>query len=73
LKYLIINEFVYYYINCRIDLVYYSKNMKRKTEKQLNKELIEYIVLKKLPPQKARMILRAYFEKHIYAKTRKLH
>jgi hypothetical protein len=47
--------------------------MKRKTVKQLNKELMEYLMRKKLHPQEARTILRAVFEKRIYEKTKKLH
>ena len=49
------------------------QTMKRKTEKQLNKELMHYIISKRIPPQEARAILRAVFEKRIYEKTRKLH
>jgi len=47
--------------------------MKRKTEKQLNKELMDYILRKRLNPQEARAILRACVEKRFYEKTRKLH
>ena len=47
--------------------------MKRKTQKQLNKELMNYIISKKLHPKESRAILRACFEKRIYEKTRKLH
>jgi hypothetical protein len=47
--------------------------MKRKTEKQLNKELMDYIIRKRIPPQEARAILRACVEKRFYEKTRKLH
>jgi hypothetical protein len=47
--------------------------MKRKTEKQLNKELMDYIIHKRIPPQEARAILRACFEKRIYERTKKLH
>ena len=47
--------------------------MKRKTEKQFNKELMDHIIRKRLPPQEARILLRACFEKRIYEKTRKLH
>ena len=46
--------------------------MKRKTEKQFNKELMDHIIRKRLPPHEARAILRACFEKRIYEKTRKL-
>ena len=47
--------------------------MKRKTEKELNKELMDHIIRNRLPPQEARALLRASFEKRIYEKTRKLH
>ena len=47
--------------------------MKRKTEKQFNKELMNHIIRNRLPPHEARAILRACFEKRIYEKTRKLH
>ena len=49
--------------------------MKRKTEKQFEKELIEQFMSKKFykNPQEARAIMRAFFEKRIYEKTRKLH
>ena len=49
--------------------------MKRKTEKQLDKELIEQFMSKKLykNPQEARAILRACIEKRLYEKTKKLH
>jgi len=47
--------------------------MKRKTEKQFNKELMNHIIRNRLPPQEARALLRACFEKRIYEKTRKLH
>ena len=47
--------------------------MKRKTQKQLNKELMNYIISKKLHPKESREILRACFEKRIYEKTRNLH
>ena len=49
--------------------------MKRKTEKQFERELINYIKSKKFykNPQEARAIMRAFFEKRIYEKTRKLH
>ena len=33
--------------------------MKRKTEKEMNKELMEYIMRHRLPPQEARALLRA--------------
>lgn len=51
------------------------QTMKRKTEKQFEKELIDYIKSKKFykNPQEARVIMRAFFEKRIYEKTRKLH
>jgi hypothetical protein len=49
--------------------------MKRKTEKEFEKQLIKQFMSKKLykNPQEARAILRACFEKRIYEKTRKLH
>ena len=47
--------------------------MKRKTQKQLHKELMDHIISKKLPPQETRAIMRATFEKYIYEKTKKLH
>ena len=47
--------------------------MKRKTQKQLNKELMNYIIRNRLDPQEARAILRACVEKRFYEKTRKLH
>ena len=49
--------------------------MKRKTDKQFDKELIEHFMSKKLykNPQEARAILRACIEKRLYEKTRKLH
>jgi hypothetical protein len=46
--------------------------MKRKTEKQFNKELMDHIIRKRLAPQEARAIMRAFLEKRIYEKTRKL-
>ena len=47
--------------------------MKRKTEGQLNKELMDYVLRHRLKPQEARAILRACIEKRLYEKTRKLH
>ena len=47
--------------------------MKRKTEGQFRKELMNHIIRKKLPPQEARAVMRAYIEKHLYEKTKKLH
>jgi hypothetical protein len=47
--------------------------MKRKTQKQLNKELMDYIMRNKLPPEKAREIFRASIEKRIYERFKKLH
>ena len=47
--------------------------MKRKTEKQFNKELMNHIIRNRLPPQEARAIMRAFLEKRIYEKTKKLH
>ena len=41
--------------------------------KQFEKLLMNHIIRKRLPPQEARTILRAMFEKRIYEKTRKLH
>lgn len=46
--------------------------MKRKTEKQFNEELMNHIIRNRLPPQEARVIMRAFLEKRIYEKTRKL-
>jgi hypothetical protein len=46
--------------------------MKRKTERQFQKELMDHIIRKRLPPQEARAILRACIEKRFYEKTRKL-
>ena len=66
-------EFIFYNINCHVNMVYNCKIMKRKTEKQLDKELMDHIIRKRLPPQEARAILRACFEKRLYEKTRKLH
>lgn len=66
-------EFIFYNINCYVNMVYNCKIMKRKTEKQLDKELMDHIIRKRLPPQEARTILRAMFEKRIYEKTKKLH
>lgn len=47
--------------------------MKPKDRKQFEKLLMDHIIRKRLPPQEARTILRAMFEKRIYEKTRKLH
>ena len=47
--------------------------MKRKIEKLSDKELMDHIIRKRLPPQEARALLKACFEKRIYEKTRKLH
>lgn len=47
--------------------------MKRKTQKQLNKELMDYIMRNKLSPEKARAILRASLEKRVYERFKKLH
>ena len=49
--------------------------MKRKTEKQFEKELIEHLMTKKLykNPKEARELFRACIEKRIYEKTKKLH
>ncbi len=51
--------------------------MKPKDRKQFTKELMEHLKLKKYYkdtiPEKKRAIIRAYFEKHIYEKTKKLH
>ena len=47
--------------------------MKRKTEKQFQKELMDYIIFKKIPPQEARAIMRAYLEKRFYEKNKKVH
>jgi len=71
----LINEPIIYNITCHINLVCNYKTMKRKTEKQFEKELIDYIKSKKFykNPQEARVIMRAFFEKRIYEKTRKLH
>ena len=68
-------EFIFYNITCCINLVCNYKTMKRKTEKQFEKELIKYIKSKEFykNPQEARAIMRAAFEKRIYEKTRKLH
>ena len=66
-------EFIFYNINCHVNMVYNCKIMKRKTQKQLDKELMDHIIRKRLPPQKARTILRAMFEKRIYEKFKKLH
>ena len=66
-------EFIFYNVNCHVNMVYNCKIMKRKTEKQLDKELMDHIIRKRLPPQEARTILRAMFEKRLYEKTKKLH
>ena len=66
-------EFIFYNFNCFIDLVYNCKIMKPKDRKQFEKQLMDHIIRKRLPPQEARAILRACFEKRIYEKTRKLH
>ena len=68
-----IYEPIIYNTTCCINLVCNYKKMKRKTQKQLNKELMNYIISKKLHPKESRAILRACFEKRIYEKTRKLH
>ena len=49
--------------------------MKRKTEKEFEKELIKKFMSKKLykNPQETRAILRACIEKRFYEKTKKLH
>ena len=47
--------------------------MKRRDRKQFEKQLMDHIIRKRLPPQEARAILKACFEKRIYEKTRKLH
>ena len=57
---------------CIINLVCLF-SMKKKTEKQLDKELMNHIILKRMPPQEARALVRACIEKRIYEKTRKLH
>ena len=49
------------------------KILRGKTEKQLNKELMDFIMHKKENPEEVRAIMRACFEKRIYEKTRKLH
>ncbi len=46
--------------------------MKRKTERQFERELMDYIISKKIHPKEARAILRACIEKRFYEKTRKL-
>ena len=68
-------ESIFYNNTCTINLVCNYKTMKRKTEKQFEKELIKQFMSKKLykNPQEARAILRACFEKRLYEKTRKLH
>lgn len=72
---LLINELIIYNITCHINLVCNNTTMKRKTEKQFEKELIEQFMSKKLykNPQEARAILRACIEKRLYEKTKKLH
>jgi len=47
--------------------------MKRKTQKQLHKELMDHLISKKLNLQETRAVTRATFEKYIYEKTKKLH
>jgi hypothetical protein len=47
--------------------------MKRKTERQFQKELMDHIIRKRLPPQEARAILRACIEKRLYEKNKKVH
>ena len=47
--------------------------MKRKTEKLSDKELMDHIIRKRIPPQEARAILRASLEKRVYEKFKKLH
>lgn len=66
-------EFIFYNINWNFVYIHNDQIMKRKTEKQLDKELMDHIIRKRLPPQEARTILRAMFEKRIYEKTKKLH
>ena len=66
-------EFIFYNVNCHVNMVYNCKIMKRKTQRLSDKELMDHIIRKRLPPQEARTILRAMFEKRIYEKTRKLH
>lgn len=67
------HEFIFYNFNRFIDLVCISQIMKPKDRKQFEKLLMDHIIRKRLPPQEARTILRAMFEKRIYEKTRKLH
>ena len=66
-------EFIFYNINCHVNVVYNCKIMKRRDRKQFEKQLMDHIIRKRLPPQEARAILKACFEKRIYEKTRKLH
>ena len=47
--------------------------MKRKIQRLSDKELMDHIIRKRLPPHEARALLRACFEKRIYDKTKKLH
>ena len=47
--------------------------MKRKNQRLSDKELMDHIIRKRLPPHEARAILRASLEKRVYEKTRKLH
>ena len=44
--------------------------MKHKDKKQFEKELMNYIISKKLHPKESREILRACFEKRIYEKLK---
>ena len=66
-------ESIIYNTTCCINLVCNYKTMKPKDKKQFEKELMNYIISKKLHPKESREILRACFEKRIYEKTRKLH
>ena len=66
-------EFIFYNFDCFINLVCISQIMKPKDKKQFEKQLMDHIIRKRLPPQEARTILRAMFEKRIYEKTKKLH
>ena len=47
--------------------------MKHKIQRLSDKELMDYIIRKRLPPHEARALLKACFEKRIYEKTKKLH
>jgi hypothetical protein len=49
------------------------KFLRDKTDEQLDKELMDFIMHKKKNPEEVRAIMRACFEKRIYEKTRKLH